>query len=168
MLPVCGPPQGSTTIVYVPVVGRVVTSMNPPVSMQFEVSVLPSGFLTMMFRSHPNDGLKLADALLPTTEIRCVAVPANVNVAFCPGVVVVIGTDDPPGVIVPVMSAGTSTTVSVMLPVAAPSGWRSTVYVPVAPSCTVSMKPPVSMHVGAASVLVSGFAMLTLRSQPNV
>src|SRR5882724_2577657 len=62
---------------------------------------------------------------------RWFAVPENVNDPFCPGAVVVATTGAPPGVIVPVTSAGTLYRVSVTDPVTAPCGSTKIEYVPV-------------------------------------
>jgi hypothetical protein len=100
---------GSTKMEYVPVAGSVVASTNPPLpSIHVGLtSTVRSGLMTLVFTSHAK-AIWPWMPLVPSREMRWPAVPSNVRVPFCPGVVVVTVTDDPPGVIDPVTSAGTS------------------------------------------------------------
>src|SRR5439155_850330 len=98
-------------MVYVPLCGSVFVSMKPPLTPTSvgERRLDPSGFLIEMFAPQQFD---CATLML----IRRPAVPANVRLAFWPGAVVVTVTAAPPTVIVPVASAGTLYSVSVVLP----------------------------------------------------
>src|SRR5439155_1254169 len=99
--------------------------------------------------------------------IRCPAVPAKVRLAFWPGVVTVADTGAPPGVIVPVASAGAAQSVTVIVPVADDCGLSENVYVPVWASVFVSTKAPLIPTVSEeTSVVASGFATETFQAPP--
>ncbi|MEV4116818.1 hypothetical protein, partial [Nonomuraea sp. NPDC049695] len=74
------------------------------------------------------------DPSVRTNAIRCPAVPANDQVAFCPGPVVVSFTGAPPTLREPVTSP--TVTPAEIEPTAAPYGSASTVYVPVTGNVT--------------------------------
>src|SRR6266540_2963469 len=102
-MPPVAAPNGSTLIVYVPVVGSKVASTNPPASMHTgPVSTVVAGFRIETFKSQPNDTLN-PDAFVPVSEISCPDVPENVNVEFWPGVPIVTVCAAPPMLIVPVV-----------------------------------------------------------------
>ena len=70
-------PCGSTLIVYVPVVGRVIGSMNLPLVANVVglTTVPPAGLITDTWVLEIVSWLKFSDS-------RCPAVPANVSWAF--------------------------------------------------------------------------------------
>jgi hypothetical protein len=87
-------------------------------------------------------------------------------VAFWPGTVVVTVTAGPPGTMVPVTSGGTSKSVTVVLPIPAPWGSTTTVYVPVLGSVIVSRKPPpIPKFAGFARAAPFGFSTEILTAQ---
>ena len=72
------------------------------------------------------------------------AVPVNVILAFCPGVVIVIGIEEPPSVPEAVASAGILKSLMRDCPVTLPLGFMNTVYVPVAGKTVASIyKEPI-------------------------
>src|SRR5215813_966938 len=103
-------PLGSIRIVYVPVLGRVVTSMNPfPEPMKrLLTSAVPSGL--RIDRSASENVFEI------WMLIRWFAVPLNVTLAFWPGAVVESDTGLPPGVVLAVASGGTSKSCTVIEP----------------------------------------------------
>ena len=76
------------------------------------------------------------------TIAPCPAVPANVILAFWPGMVVVTVVAGPPAVTDAVTSAGTMNSDTTMLPVFTPFAWAWILYVPVEGSVTGSPQPP--------------------------
>jgi hypothetical protein len=113
--------------------------MNPPctVTHGLDTKVVVSGFL-IVTAVQVNPPIELAMFRL----MRCAATAVNVTLPFCPGVAIVIVAEDPPATIVPVLSAGTSYSVSVIAPVTLPGGFIAMVYVPVVGMVSGSTKPP--------------------------
>src|SRR2546425_7185668 len=116
---------GSTTIAYVPALGRVRASMKPPPvpKNEFPPTDLPSG-PTIDAVADEN----VTDVIFTLT--RCPALALKVSRPFCPGVVVEIEAGGPPGVIAPPASGGTLYRVNVADPVAAPWGSITIAYCP--------------------------------------
>src|SRR5262249_16415 len=117
-------PLGSMVIENVPVTDNVcVARLKLALLEVVVVSVVPSGLSNLT--------VTLPMVLAVTGTVTCCPdVPLKVTVAFCPGTVVVTLRADPPIVTLPVGSAGTSYSVSVMLPVLVLFGLIRMVYVP--------------------------------------
>jgi hypothetical protein len=111
MLPVFAR-SGSTTIVYVLLVGRVrVVRLKLDQGAYTLVNCVPSGFNSRTV-TQPN----VLD--VSRTVICWPAVPVNVKIPFCPGLLSGTDTAGWPIAVTPAVSAGTSYSVSVTLPTA--------------------------------------------------
>src|SRR5262245_13068810 len=131
--------------------GKVCRSMKPP--------VVPTN---VGATSVPPPGLRIDTLVLQQVDvpmvtlvifrlILCDAVPLKIRAAFCPITVVVTVTAAPPGVI-DALTSEALLSVKLMLPVLVLSGSMRIVYVPVAGSSGVSIKPPLVLAVMEASV----------------
>ena len=141
--------------------GSVCTSKKFPLEVmaEMEANVTSSGFLIVT-----STELLPPVIATPLTLIlmRCPAVPAKVKMPFWPAAVVVTVTGDPPGVIEPVTSGGTSISFNVILPILLPEGSTRIVYVPVTGNAGEDRNPPlVDTEVGTMRLLPSGFRMET-------
>jgi hypothetical protein len=99
--------------------------------------------------------------VVAVTNTRCPLVPENVSAPFWPGEDNATGTAEPPGVIEPDPSAGTSDRVIVVVPVVVEYGVILIVYVPADDNVVVSMNfvllekmnpvEPISAELGLSS-----------------
>src|SRR2546421_8568319 len=97
---------------------------------------------------------------------RSPAVPLNVSRMFCPGTVVEAVRLGPPGAIGPPASGGTSYSLSVAEPVAAPCGSSTIAYVPAVGSVVASKKAlPVPMYRLEPGEVPSGLRIDTMANE---
>ena len=136
--------------------GRVTGSTQPPVIV---IVFLAPTSVPLSRSIHTEPAQHTGSTVIAT---RWPAIPAKVNAAFWPGVVVVAVALAPPGTTASVTSGGTSNRRSVAEPVAVPWGSIRIVYVPVAASVLVSTNSPlVPKAARGASRVPSGFLIDT-------